>query len=69
MDKHPPALINGRVKVNSTVKAIMARFGEGGWIAMPFSFEYELPKTLGLSRRLMSDDFLTAEMDPGMFTD
>ena len=36
MDKHPPRLENGEVKVHPCVKKIMGEFGRGGWIAAGF---------------------------------
>ncbi|MBU1342520.1 MAG: acyl-CoA dehydrogenase, partial [Proteobacteria bacterium] len=33
MDRKPPILIDGQVKVHSAVKKIMEEFGQGGWIA------------------------------------
>ncbi len=37
MDKNPPALEAGQVKVHGAVKKIMKEFGKGGWIASGFS--------------------------------
>lgn len=37
MDRHPPVLENGRVKVHPSVKKIMDAAGEGGWIGLRFS--------------------------------
>ncbi len=36
MDRNPPVLENGQVKVHKAVKKIMAEFGQGGWIASGF---------------------------------
>ena len=36
MDRHPPVLENGQVKVHRAVKKFMAEFGKGGWIASGF---------------------------------
>jgi butyryl-CoA dehydrogenase len=36
MDRHPPELVSGRVKVHPQVREIMKQFGEGGWIAATF---------------------------------
>lgn len=49
MDRDEPQLINGRIKVHPIVKKIMKEFGEGGWIAAPFSYEedgQQLPVTI-----------------------
>ena len=37
MDRNPPVLENGEVKVHKAVKKIMKEFGQGGWIASGFS--------------------------------
>ncbi|WP_299981812.1 acyl-CoA dehydrogenase [Desulfobacula sp.] len=37
MDKKPPELVNGEVRVHAAVKKIMKEFGQGGWIASGFS--------------------------------
>ena len=44
-------------------------FYQGKLFALRFFFAYELPKTLGLARRLMDDDRLTVEMQPDYFND
>ena len=44
-------------------------FYQGKLFALRFFFSYELPKTLGLARRLMDDDRLTVEMQPDYFND
>jgi alkylation response protein AidB-like acyl-CoA dehydrogenase len=36
MDRHPPVLENGQVKVHRDVRKIMTEFGKGGWIASGF---------------------------------
>lgn len=49
MDKTPPQVIDGEVKVHSAVKKIMAEFGRGGWIASGFPKEHggdQLPLTI-----------------------
>ncbi len=44
-------------------------FYQGKLTTMRYFFAYELPKALGLSRRLGESDGLTAHMDPLLFTD
>jgi butyryl-CoA dehydrogenase len=44
-------------------------FYQGKLFALRFFFAYELPKTLGLARRLMDDDRLTIEMQSDFFND
>lgn len=44
-------------------------FYQGKLFALRFFFAYELPKTLGLARRLMDDDRLTVEMQSDYFND
>ena len=41
MDQHPPQLVDGRVKVNSSVRKIMQECGQGGWIAAGFEEEFD----------------------------
>jgi len=36
MDKNPPQLVKGEVKVHAAVKKILKEFGRGGWIASGF---------------------------------
>jgi butyryl-CoA dehydrogenase len=33
MDKNPPELVDGRVRVHSSVRSLMKEWGEGGWLA------------------------------------
>ena len=44
-------------------------FYEGKMFTLRYFFGYELPKTLGLAKRLMNDDRLTVEMQPEHFND
>ena len=39
MDREPPELINGEVKVHPAMKKILKEFGEGGWLNAYFSYE------------------------------
>ncbi|MGW8303191.1 MAG: acyl-CoA dehydrogenase [Desulfobacterales bacterium] len=39
MDRRPPELLNGQVRVHPSVKTIMQEFGEGGWISSRVPFE------------------------------
>ena len=41
MDRKPPELENGRVKVHPAVRSIMKEFGEGGWIAAKFEERFD----------------------------
>jgi alkylation response protein AidB-like acyl-CoA dehydrogenase len=41
MDRNPPELIDGEVKVHPQVKTIMHQFGEGGWLTSRVSFELD----------------------------
>ncbi len=41
MDKHPPELVDGRVKVHPDVRALMKAYGEGGWIGSGFPEEHD----------------------------
>ncbi|MFH1091997.1 MAG: acyl-CoA dehydrogenase [Pseudomonadota bacterium] len=45
------------------------KFYQGKLAAMKYFFHYELPKTLGLSARLMEADGLTAGLDAELFSD
>jgi butyryl-CoA dehydrogenase len=48
---------------------IDANFYHGKFFAFRFFFEYELPKTEGLARRLLSSDALTVEIKTDFFSD
>ena len=43
MDRNPPELVNGTVKVHPAVRKMMKEFGEGGWITsrVPFKLDGE----------------------------
>jgi butyryl-CoA dehydrogenase len=41
MDRRPPELINGEVKVHPAVGKIMREFGEGGWISSTVPYELD----------------------------
>lgn len=41
MDRNPPELINGEVKVHPAVKNIMKEFGDGGWISSRFDYAHD----------------------------
>jgi len=41
MDRNPPELVNGEVKVHSSVEKIMKEFGEGGWITSRVPFDQD----------------------------
>jgi alkylation response protein AidB-like acyl-CoA dehydrogenase len=40
MDRKPPELVDGKVKVHPAVRTILKQFGEGGWIAATASAEH-----------------------------
>ena len=44
-------------------------FYQGKMFTLRYFFAYELPKTLGLARRLLDDDRLTVEMSADYFND
>jgi butyryl-CoA dehydrogenase len=44
-------------------------FYEGKMFTLRYFFGYELPKTLGLAKRLRDDDRLTVEMQTDYFND
>ena len=56
------ALQNGAKKADQN-------FYQGKMFALRYYFAYELPKTLGLVKRLMDDDRLTVEMQTDFFND
>lgn len=41
MDRKPPFLENGKVKVHPSVRTVMEKFGEGGWIAAKFEERFD----------------------------
>ena len=41
MDRNPPELAAGKVKVHSSVKTIMNEFGKGGWITGRMPYEHD----------------------------
>jgi butyryl-CoA dehydrogenase len=41
MDRNPPELLNGEVKVHSSVGKILKEFGEGGWITSRVPFDQD----------------------------
>ena len=49
MDRKPPELVQGEVKVHPSMKNLMKEFGEGGWIGGTFPYEHngdQLPHML-----------------------
>ncbi|MBN1613211.1 MAG: acyl-CoA dehydrogenase [Deltaproteobacteria bacterium] len=40
MDRNPPELVDGKVKVHPMVRTILRQFGEGGWISGGADYEY-----------------------------
>jgi butyryl-CoA dehydrogenase len=55
--------------LNSDAKKKDLNFYEGKMFTLRYFFGYELPKTLGLAKRLLESDGLTIEMQPGHFND
>jgi len=55
--------------LNNGAKKKDLNFYEGKMFTMRYFFGYELPKTLGLAKRLMDDDRLTVEMQSEHFQD
>lgn len=41
MDRNPPELIAGKVKVHPSVRTVMKEFGDGGWISSRMPYELE----------------------------
>lgn len=41
MDRNPPELVDGEVKVHPSVRKVMKQFGEGGWIAAKFPLDLD----------------------------
>ena len=44
-------------------------FYQGKMFTLRYFFAYELPKTLGLAKRLLDDDRLTLQMQSNFFND
>jgi butyryl-CoA dehydrogenase len=44
-------------------------FYQGKFVALRFFFSYELPKTLGMAKRLLNSDGLTVNMTADLFAD
>jgi len=55
--------------LNNGAKKKDLNFYEGKMFTLRYFFGYELPKTLGLAKRLMDDDRLTVEMKTDFFND
>jgi butyryl-CoA dehydrogenase len=55
--------------LNNGAKKKDLNFYEGKMFTLRYFFGYELPKTLGLAKRLMDDDRLTVEMQTEHFQD
>jgi len=68
MDKNPPVYLNGEVKVHPVVKRFMREYGEGGWVAAPFSAEHgggQIPHTvLLMSHFILSASNYSASVYP-----
>ena len=41
MDRNPPELVDGQVKIHPSVKTIMKEFGKGGWITGRMPYEHD----------------------------
>jgi butyryl-CoA dehydrogenase len=60
------AIVNA---LRNKASAAEANFYNGKFFAFRYFFEYELPKTEGLAKRLMNSDGLTVEIGPDLFSD
>jgi len=72
MDREPPRLVDGQVKVHPNVGALMQEWGEGGWIGAAFPYEtngQQLPATLSMaSNFIFSAANFPAAAYPGLTT-
>jgi alkylation response protein AidB-like acyl-CoA dehydrogenase len=55
--------------LNNGAKKADQNFYQGKMFTLRYFFAYELPKTLGLAKRLLDDDRLTVEMQTDFFND
>jgi butyryl-CoA dehydrogenase len=55
--------------LNNGAKKAVQNFYNGKMYTLRYFFGYELPKTLGLAKRLLDDDRLTVEMQTDFFND
>ena len=55
--------------LNNGAKKTDQNFYRGKMFTLRYFFAYELPKTLGLARRLLDEDSLTVEMQTDFFND
>ena len=55
--------------LNNEAKKSDRNFYQGKMFALRYFFGYELPKTLGLAKRLQAGDGLTVEMESAFFND
>jgi len=55
--------------LNNGAKKADQNFYQGKLFTLRYFFGYELPKTLGLAKRLLDDDRLTVEMRAEYFND
>ncbi|MEN8246496.1 MAG: acyl-CoA dehydrogenase family protein, partial [Thermodesulfobacteriota bacterium] len=68
MDRNPPELEKGTIKVHPTVKKIMREFGEGGWIStiVPYELDGEqLPHVIAYACQFI---FMTANYSATAYT-
>ena len=70
MDRKPPELIGGQVKVHPAVRTILKQFGEGGWIAAGASAEHggqQLPEMINFAASfIFSAANYSASVFPGL---
>lgn len=69
MDLNPPELINGKVKVHPSIKAVMRECGRGGWITSSFPIDEggdQLPAVITNSTRFV---FTAANYSSAVFLD
>ena len=61
--------ITAHAKLLETQSESESTFYRGKLWTMKYFFHYEMPKTEGLTKRLLEADGLTVQMDPELFTD
>jgi butyryl-CoA dehydrogenase len=56
-------------ELDNGAKKADQNFYQGKMFTLRYFFAYELPKTLGLAKRLLDDDRMTVEMRADFFND
>ena len=67
MDRNEPQLINGKIKVHEGMKAIVKKFGDDGWINVPFSYEDGGQQLPALVQNAAAFIFQTANYSASVF--